>query len=118
MSALRGPSMNRRAPVLLGALLVLVPVIAFADAESDLDKAIGAHDAANAKKALAAATSGGDAKAAALILRVALRMRDLDAHKDLVDAIHGVKADDGVAKLAEAAVHSPTADLRFLLVEG
>ncbi|MEZ0227190.1 MAG: HEAT repeat domain-containing protein [Planctomycetota bacterium] len=108
----------RRAAVGLGLLLVLLPALALADAESDLDKAIGSRDVAGAKKALAAATSAGDAKAAATILKVALRMRDLDAHKELLDAIKGIKADDGVAKLAEQADKASSADLRYLLVEG
>ena len=45
-------------------------------------------------------------------------MRDLDAHKELVEAIRKIKADDAVAKLAEAADKNSSADLRYLLVEG
>jgi hypothetical protein len=103
----------------LGATLLL-PALVFADAaaEADLDRAINAHDGAGAKKALAAATSSGDAKAAAVILKEALRMRDLDAHKELLEAIRGVKADDAIAKLADQARHAPQADLRYILVEG
>ncbi len=111
-----------RRGVLFAALLLLLPALALApasaDVEGDLDKAIGARDAAAAKKALAAATSAGDAKAAATILKVALRMRELDAHHELLDAIKGVKAEDGVQKLADQADKNSSADLRYLLVEG
>jgi hypothetical protein len=111
--------MNRRlAKAFLGSLLILVPVLAYADAEADLEKALGTHDAASAKRALAAATQAGDAKAAAVILKEALRMRDMDAHREIIDAIKGIKADDAVAKLADAAKHSDKPDLRYILIEG
>lgn len=108
----------KRSSILFLGVFLLLPALVFADADAELDKAIASKDAAGAKKALAAATSAGDAKAAATILKVALRMRELDAHRELIDAIKSVKADDAVAKLAEAADKNSSADLRYLLVEG
>jgi hypothetical protein len=109
---------RRSSALVLGALLLLLPALAYADAEADLEKALGSRDMAAAKKALAEVASSGDAKAAAAILKVALRMRDMDAHRELLDAIRAIKADDGVAKLADAAHKADKPDLRYILVEG
>jgi hypothetical protein len=100
------------------ALLALIPALALADASADLDKAISAKDKEGTKKALAAACSAGDAKAAATLLRVAVKLRELDVHDEVLDAIKGIKAEDGVKKLADAARSSAQAEVRYILVEG
>jgi hypothetical protein len=108
---------------LSAALLIVLPALvlptrAWADADSDLDKAAASKDKEAIKHALAAATGSGDAKAAASILRVVYKLRDCDVHHELLEAIQGIKDEGGVAKLADAARHHEKPDVRYVLVEG
>src|SRR5690242_5606516 len=113
----RGCMRSARAMLaVVAALAVAAPALVFADAESDLEKAISHKDASAAKEAIAAL--GNDAKAANAILKLALKLRDLDCHQELVKAIAAVKDDAGVKKLGESCHHDPSVDMRYLLVEG
>ncbi len=102
---------------LVTAFWVLGPALVLADAEGDLDRAIASKDKDKAAHALAEVVGPGDAKAAASFLRALPKMRDLDMHKDLLEAIRAFK-EEGVGKLADAAKHEKDADTRYLLVEG
>ncbi len=112
--------MKKRALAL--AVVLAIAGFVFADdrseAEHALEKAIGSQNAGEAKQAFAAATKAGDLRAAKLIVSEALKLRGLDAHEQLLEAVKGITEEAGVKELAEAAHKSPQVDLRYILVEG
>lgn len=89
-----------------------------ADAEKALEKAIGSKDRDAVSKALLDATKAGDERAAKLILSSLPKLKGLDVHSAILDAIKQVKDDAGIKELAGQAKSNGNAELRFVLIEG